>query len=82
VDLDRRRRHFDRGNGCDIDPFDPDAAPLVGEVKARGNSEGFVLLEQWLGDADMLRSDRAEPLVVLWRLWARLLKFWSFWIRS
>jgi hypothetical protein len=30
-----------QGNGCDIDVyvFGPDAAPLVGEVKARG--EGF-----------------------------------------
>ena len=55
-----------RGNGCDIDvyAFGPHAAPLVGEVKTRGNGEGFALLERWLGDADMLflRRDRAEPL--------------------
>jgi Holliday junction resolvase len=67
-----------RGNGCDIDvyAFGPDAAPLVGEVKARGNGEGFATLERWLGDADMLflRRDRAEPLVVVpWRVWVRLL---------
>jgi Holliday junction resolvase len=67
-----------RGNGCDIDvyAFGADAAPLVGEVKARGNGEGFALLERWLGDADMLflRRDRAEPFVVVsWRVWARLL---------
>jgi hypothetical protein len=67
-----------RGNGCDIDvyAFGPDAAPLVGEVKARGNGEGFAMLERWLGDADILflRRDRAEPLVVVpWRVWARLL---------
>jgi hypothetical protein len=68
----------DLGNGCDIDVhvFGPASAPLVGEVKARGNGEGFALLERWLGDADMLflRRDRAEPLVVVpWRVWARLL---------
>jgi Holliday junction resolvase len=67
-----------RGNGCDIDvyAFGLDSAPLVGEVKARGNDEGFALLERWLGEADMLflRRDRAEPLVVVpWRVWARLL---------
>jgi hypothetical protein len=53
-----------------------DAAPLVGEVKARGNGEGFATLERWLGDNDalFLRRDRAEPMIVLpWRAWARLL---------
>jgi hypothetical protein len=52
-----------RGNGSDIDvyAFGPDAAPLVGEVKARANGESFTILERWLGDADLLflRRDRA-----------------------
>jgi len=54
-------------------PSWPEAAPLVSEVKTRGNGEGFTMLERWLGDADILflRRDRPEPLVVLpWRIWA------------
>jgi Holliday junction resolvase len=67
-----------QGNGADIDVygFGEDAAPLVGEVKARGNGEGFTTLERWLGDSDVLflRRDRAEPMIVLpWRAWAQLL---------
>jgi Holliday junction resolvase len=67
-----------RGNGADVDVYalGAKAAPLVAEVKARGNGEGFTLLDRWLGDADalFLRRDRAQPLVVLpWRIWARLL---------
>jgi hypothetical protein len=67
-----------QGNGADIDVyfFGVDAAPLVGEVKARGNGAGFATLERWLGDGDILflRRDRAEPIAVLpWRIWARLL---------
>jgi len=27
-----------------------DTAPLVGEVRARGNGEDFTTLERWLGD--------------------------------
>jgi Holliday junction resolvase len=65
------------GNGADVDvyAFGPDTGPLVSEVKARGNGEGFTTLERWLGDADVLflRRDRAPPVVVLpWRVWARL----------
>jgi hypothetical protein len=67
-----------QGNGADIDiyAFGPDAAPLVGEVKARGDGSGFAMLERWLSDYDLLllRRDRREPLIVLpWRTWARLL---------
>jgi hypothetical protein len=67
-----------QGNGSDVDvyAFGPDAAPLVCEVKARGNGEGFAMVDRWLGDNDILflRRDRAEPLVVLpWSIWARLL---------
>jgi Holliday junction resolvase len=34
-----------QGNGADVDvyAFGPDAAPLVGEVKARGNGAGFAI---------------------------------------
>jgi hypothetical protein len=68
-----------QGNWLDIDVygFGSDAAPLVCEVKARGNGAGFATLERWLGDADtlFLRRDRAEPVVVLpWRIWARMVK--------
>jgi hypothetical protein len=67
-----------RGNGADVDvyAFGPDAATVVSEVKARGNGEGFMRLDRWLGDSDILflRRDRAEPLIVLpWRVWARVI---------
>src|SRR6516162_11132345 len=41
-----------RGAGHDVDlyPFGRNAAPLVAEVKARGNGSGFTLLEKWLGE--------------------------------
>jgi Holliday junction resolvase len=66
-----------RGSGHDIDLyiFGKNEEPVVAEVKARGNGEGFTLLEKWLADYDVLflRRDRQEPLVVLpWRLWAHL----------
>jgi Holliday junction resolvase len=67
-----------QGNGADIDvyAFGRDAAPLVSEVKARKDGEGFATLERWLGENDVLflRRDRSEPLIVLpWRVWTRLL---------
>jgi len=52
-----------------------DAAPCVGELKARAGGEGFVTLERWLGDNDFLalHRDRAEPMLVLpWRTVERL----------
>ncbi len=52
-------------------------APLISEVKARANGEGFTTLERWLGENDVLFlvRDRAQPLVVLpWRSWRRVLK--------
>ncbi len=68
-----------QGNGADIDiyPFGEDAGALVGEVKSRANGEGFVTIEKWLGENDMLFlvRDRQEPMVVLpWATWERLLK--------
>jgi hypothetical protein len=67
-----------QGNGADVDvyPIGPDAAPLVCEVKARGNGGGFKQIETWLADYDalFLRRDRQQPLVVLpWETWERLL---------
>jgi hypothetical protein len=67
-----------RGNGSDIDLYlhGPDSAPWCGEVKARGNGEGFATIKRWLGDADFLclMADRSEPLIVLpWQQWAELL---------
>jgi Holliday junction resolvase len=61
----------------DVYAFGPDEAPLVGEVKARANGEGFKVLEGWMSNSDVLflRRDRAEPMVVLpWRTWCRLIR--------
>ena len=68
----------DQGNGADIDVYvrGKAEAPLVAEVKARANGEGFATLERWLGENDLLflRRDRADPLVVLpWRIWAEIM---------
>ena len=40
---------------------------LTAEVKARKNGEGFLTLERWLGENDMLilKRDRQRPMVVL-----------------
>jgi hypothetical protein len=65
-----------RDNPSDIYAFGREAAPLVAECKARGNGGGFVQLERWLGEYDLLVLKRAyaDPLVLLpWRIWARLL---------
>jgi Holliday junction resolvase len=68
-----------RGSGHDVDvyAFGTEEAPLVAEVKARANGGGFVTLEKWLGEYDLLvlRRDRADPLIVLpWATWTRLLE--------
>lgn len=67
-----------RGSGHDIDiyAFGREAAPLVAECKARGNGGGFVQLERWLGEYDLLflRRNNADALVLMpWRVWRRLL---------
>jgi hypothetical protein len=67
-----------RGSGHDIDiyAFGREAAPLVAECKARGNGGGFVQLERWLGEYDLLvlKRNYADPLVLLpWRVWAPLM---------
>jgi Holliday junction resolvase len=67
-----------RGSGHDLDiyAFGRDQAPLVAEVKARKDGQGFATLEKWLGEFDVLalRRNNAEPMIVLpWRTWAALL---------
>jgi Holliday junction resolvase len=67
-----------RGSGHDIDlyPFGREEAPLVAESKARRSGNGFVQLEKWLGEYDVLflRRNNAEPMVLLpWPTWTALL---------
>lgn len=67
-----------RGEGHDIDVYarGPEAAPLVAEVKARGNGSGFKTITDWLGENDalFLMADRSEPLAVVpWRIWIELI---------
>jgi Holliday junction resolvase len=68
-----------RGSGHDVDIylFGRDQAPIVAEVKARKSGGGFVTLEKWLNEFDLLflRRNNADPLVLLpWRVWARILE--------
>jgi Holliday junction resolvase len=68
-----------RGHGADVDVYalGREECPLVSECKSRKAGGGFVQLERWLGENDLLflRRDHAEPLVLLpWRVWARLLE--------
>jgi Holliday junction resolvase len=68
-----------QGNGSDLDvyPWGHEAPPLCCEVKARESGAGFVTLERWLADNDVLflRRNNAEPLVMLpWRVWRRILQ--------
>jgi hypothetical protein len=65
-----------QGNGGDIDvyAFRAEVAPLAGKGK-RAATARTSRLERWLGDNDalFLRRDRAEPMIVLPWIWARLL---------
>jgi hypothetical protein len=68
-----------RGSGHDIDvyPFGKDASPFVCEAKSRRAGAGFITLENWLGDYDVLflKRNNTDPLIVLpWRIWAQLLE--------
>lgn len=69
-----------RGSSHDVDiyPFGREVAPLVAEIKARKDGQGFCQLERWLGsyDALFLRRNNADPLVLLpWRVWVALLEY-------
>jgi Holliday junction resolvase len=68
-----------RGSGHDLDVYalGREEAPLVAESKSRKSGNGFVQLEGWLGEYDLLflRRNHADPMVVLpWRTWAALLE--------
>jgi Holliday junction resolvase len=68
-----------RGTGHDLDiyPFGREEAPITAESKSRKGGAGFVKIENWLGEYDVLflRRDNADPLVVLpWRIWERFLE--------
>jgi Holliday junction resolvase len=67
-----------RGSGHDVDlyAFGREHAPIVGEVKGRKNGAGFIQLEAWLNNYDVLflRRNNKDPMVILpWRVWAALL---------
>jgi Holliday junction resolvase len=67
-----------RSSGHDLDVYihGRDAAPAVAEVKSRKSGSGFVTIEAWLADYDVLflRRNNADPIVVLpWRTWVALL---------
>jgi hypothetical protein len=67
-----------QGNGADVDIYPPwRDAPLIAEVKARAGGPGFITLERWLGDCDLLCliRDRADPMVLMpWRVYAELIQ--------
>lgn len=61
-----------RGSGHDLDiyVYGRESGPFVAEVKARKNGGGFVQLERWLGEYDLLvlKRNNREPMIVLpWR---------------
>lgn len=51
----------------DLYAFGADNAPLIGEVKARGQGQGFKTIRRWLGENDflVLHEDRGERLYVV-----------------
>ena len=47
------------------------------EVKARKNGEGFAVIEQWLGDNDLLflkRNNRPPMVVMEWEMFTKLMR--------
>lgn len=57
--------------------FGDDAAPLIGEVKARGSGGGFLTLERWLASHDLMffkKNGTAPMVVVPWRTWALIIE--------
>ena len=64
-----------QGHGGDID-IHLGFTTLIGELKSRKSGAGFVQLEHWLGDNDLLFlwRDRQDPMVCMsWETWALLL---------
>lgn len=57
----------DYAGDVDLYAFGDADAPLVGEVKARGNGGGFKTISKWLGSNDflVLHEDHAQRLYVL-----------------
>src|ERR1700741_3121440 len=77
VPLSGASRYQNNGADVDIYIFGKDEAPLVCEVKARRGGAGFVTLERWLGENDLLfmRRNNSDPIVAMpWRIWAALLE--------
>jgi len=65
------------GHDIDIYPFGEDAGALVAELKSRKSGAGFVQLEHWLGDNNLLFlwRDRQDPMVCMgWETWALILQ--------
>tara|TARA_R100001082_G_scaffold108825_2_gene84728 strand:- start:88 stop:459 length:372 start_codon:yes stop_codon:yes gene_type:complete len=59
-----------------LQAISPDMKELRAEVKARKDGAGFIQLEKWKGDNDLLflKRDRREPMVVMdWDLFLGLL---------
>ena len=57
----------DYAGDVDLYAFGQDDAPIIGEVKARGNGGGFKTITQWLGVNDflVLHEDNKPRLYVL-----------------
>ncbi len=55
--------------------------PIIGECKSRKNGEGFITLEKWIKDCDILflRRDRQEPMVVMpWKTYNTFLEIFAY----
>lgn len=66
----------DFGGDLRVWVFGDEQPPLVAEVKARSAGGGFIVLEKWLSNHDMLvlKRNHAPPMVVLpWATYARLI---------
>lgn len=75
--LSLRVRSMRSGQDLDMYIFGREEAPIRAEVKGRKNGGGFVQLERWLSEFDLLapRRNDADPIIVLpWRTWAQLIK--------